>query len=125
MKFLRLKENYLFTGAYSAGKKAVCKRIVMYVMPDKRAELYKRKNPSGEKINRVGYTVSKKYGNAVLRNRAKRIMREAYYKLIRENSAEGGYIVVVCARDAARTAKMQDIYKDMLYAARQTGLLLK
>ena len=125
MKYLRLKENYLFTGAYSAGKKAVAKRIVLYVMPDKRAELYKRKNPEGEMINRVGYTVSKKYGNAVLRNRAKRIMREAYYRLIKENETEKGNIVVICARDAAKYAKTQDIYKDMLYAARQTGLLSK
>lgn len=125
MKYLRLKENYLFTGAYSAGKKAVAKRIVLYVMPDKRAELYKKKNPEGEKINRVGYTVSKKYGNAVARNRAKRIMREAYYRLIRENETERGYIIVICARDAAKYAKTQDIYKDMLYAARQTELIKK
>ena len=97
--------------------------MVAYILADKRSEVYKKINPEGKSINRVGYTVSKKYGHAFERNRAKRIMREAYYKLVKENNLNTGYIIVFCVRHSAKGVKMQDIYIDMLYAAKKLGLI--
>ena len=125
MKYLTLKENYLFTRSYSVGKKAVCRHIIAYAYEDKKADVYKRINPQGEKINRVGYTVSKKYGKAFERNRAKRIMREAYSKLVKENTVKTGYIIVFCVRFSAKGVKMQDIYNDMLYSAEKLEIIVK
>ena len=123
MKYLTLKENYLFKRSYSHGKKVMTGNLAVYVMKDKKEGVFERINPEGKKINRVGYTVSNKYGHAFERNRAKRIMREAYYKLVKENDTESGYIIVFCIRGAAKKSKMQDIYKDMLYALKKLCLI--
>ena len=123
MKYLTLKENYLFKRSYSHGKKVMTQNLAVYVMKDKKEGVFERINPEGKKINRVGYTVSKKYGHAFERNRAKRIMREAYYKLVKENDIDNGYIIVFCIRGVAKKSKMQDIYRDMLYAIKKLSLV--
>ena len=40
-------------------------------------------------VNRVGFTATKKVGKACARNRARRVMREAYRQLLDEISARG------------------------------------
>ena len=124
MKIFSLKENHLFSKTYSLGKKVVQKRIVLYILPDKNACLIKKQNPLKEKLNRVGITASKKIGGAVQRNRAKRVIREAYRRLEREENIKKGLLIVVAARSAAVYSKSGDIYSELLDAAKRIGLVL-
>lgn len=123
MKIFSLKENHLFSKTYSLGKKVVQKKIVVYILPDKNAYLVKKKNPLKEKLNRVGITASKKIGGAVERNRAKRIIREAYRRLEKENDLKKGLLVVISARSAALYSKTDDIYRELLDAAQRLDLI--
>ena len=72
----------------------------------------------------MGLTVTKKLGHAVVRTRTRRILRAAYQQLEKENNIKKGFLVVIVARDAATTAKTQDVYGDLLYAFRKLGLLI-
>lgn len=83
-----LKNNKDFLTLYKKGRSIVSRTVVIYF----------RKN--GLPYNRFGITAGKKVGNAVMRNRAKRIIRQAY----RENEILfplGIDIVFVARRHAA------------------------
>ena len=92
-------------------------------MTDYRASRLARENPLKTRINRVGLTVTKKLGHAVVRTRTRRILRAAYQQLEKENEIKKGFLVVIVARPAATEAKTQDIYGDLLYAFKKLGLL--
>lgn len=66
---------------------------------------YARKNNLG--INRIGITTSKKIGKAHLRNRAKRIIREAYRQ--NENIVPLGWDFVFVARTVTTKLNMNSI----------------
>ena len=104
-----IKENYEFRRLYAKGKSAVMPSMVLYC----------RKNGRG--TNRVGVTASKKLGCAVVRNRARRRLRELY-RLSQKEMAQG-YDVILVAR--GRTAKIAYRYlkRDYDRALRQLGLL--
>lgn len=83
-----LNKNRDFLNLYHRGKSIVSKAVVIYF------------KPNGLSCNRFGITAGKKVGNAVMRNRAKRIIRQAY----RENEILfplGIDIVFVARRHAA------------------------
>ncbi|NMB07334.1 MAG: ribonuclease P protein component [Tissierellia bacterium] len=63
-KKFRLRKNEDFQIAYKEGKKYWNRNLI----------LYKRKN--GLDYSRIGFSINKKFGNSVERNRAKRRMRE-------------------------------------------------
>jgi ribonuclease P protein component len=71
--------------------------------------LYLRENQTGNL--RLGITVSKKIGKAVLRNRAKRVLRAA----VREMSLKGlcGYDVILVARGKTPFVKSTVISKEL------------
>lgn len=72
--------------------------------------IYLKKNR--EKTASLGITVSKKVGNAVVRNRVRRIILSAYQELEKTEDYRGLTIVVV-ARKSCCKVKMWDILKEM------------
>lgn len=81
--------------------------------------LYVRKNRT--QGNRVGITVSKKLGHAVVRNRVRRRLREVY-RLNEEKFAPGWDIVVV-ARTRAVRCDFSELTRAYLSLAKKAGCL--
>lgn len=79
--------------------------------------MYARKNHLG--INRVGITVSKKIGHAVVRNRTRRRLREVYR--LNEARFQRGWDIVVVARTRAVEAPFPKLTASYLNLARKLG----
>ena len=123
MKNVAVKENHLYQKAYAKGKKAVGRYTVVYVMKDLKASLFMKANPRKQYLNRVGLTVTKKIGGAVVRNRVKRILREGYRLCEKEIRLKHGRIVIIVARDAAKDVKSGDIYNELKRHFSTLGML--
>lgn len=95
MQSVTLNENRDFRRAYARGKSRVHRLLVTYTL----------RNRLG--INRVGFTATKKIGKACRRNRARRVIREAYRIL--EPQLRQGYDIVFVARGATGEVKMQEV----------------
>ena len=70
------------------------------------------KNNSHNQPSRFGFTASKKVGGAVVRNKAKRRMRELVYSL-KDRFKEFGYDYVLIARKNIVDKKFEDLKKDL------------
>ena len=81
--------------------------------------LYARPNRLG--VNRVGITTGKKLGHAVVRNRARRRLREVYR--LNEALFKPGFDIVVVARHKCITADFQKLTKAYLSLAEKAGIL--
>ncbi len=81
--------------------------------------LYARKNRT--KGNRVGITVSKKLGCAVVRNRTRRRLREVYR--LNESRFQPGWDLVVVARSRAVDADFAQLTQSYLNLAKKAGVL--
>ena len=123
MKLIAIRENHLYRKAYSGGKRASSTTVAVYVLRDRRREALRRENPLKTTINRVGISASKKIGGAVARNRAKRVIREAYRAIDGGIGIKKGFLVVIAARDAATTCKMQDAKRDLQYCLARLDML--
>ena len=66
-------------------------------------------------VYRIGYTASKKIGNAVCRNRAKRRMRAVCRELLPLEGVSG-YDYVIIARHAALDIPYKKLYKELKFA---------
>ncbi len=90
-----LNNNKDFTNLYRKGKSIVSKNVVVYY------------RLNGLPYNRFGITAGKKVGNAVMRNRAKRVIRQAY----RENEVlfPVGMDIIFVARKAAAEVKADQL----------------
>ena len=82
--------------------------------------LYARRNRTGS--NRVGITVGKKLGHAVVRNRVRRRLREVYR--LNEALFTPGWDIVVVARSRAVKAPFSQLTAAYLSLAKKAGLLL-
>lgn len=94
-----MKENKDFRRLYYRGKNKASSCIVTYVMKTKR------------KGCRIGITTSKKIGNAVERNRSRRVIRAAYSQL--EPMIDGSWDIVFVARSKTSKVKMQKVLSEM------------
>ena len=109
MKFSSaLKLNHIFRRLYATQGYANG-MLVLYARPNRSAQ------------NRVGITTGKKLGHAVVRNRARRRLREVYR--LNEALFKPGYDIVVVARTRCLTADFQKLTKAYLSLAQKAGIL--
>ena len=109
MKFtITLKQNHEFRRLYSKGNSTAAPCLALYC----------RKNKRG--YNRIGYTVSNKIGNAVVRNRIRRRLREIYR--LHESEFNLGFDIVVVARTRAANADYHRLEKELLRSFDRLGL---
>ncbi|TNE31126.1 MAG: ribonuclease P protein component [Alphaproteobacteria bacterium] len=106
-----LKKRADFLRASAAGEKKATQNIVVQV--------FRRTEDDGG--IRVGFTATKKTGNAVRRNRIKRRLR-ALARNILPQSAEGGFDVVLIGRWRAAESAFSELERDFLYALKKLGV---
>ena len=123
MKHIAIGENHLYSKAYAKGKKFVAHNVIVYVLKDLKSEKLKNANPMKEHINRIGLTVSKKLGGAVVRNRVKRILREGLRQTEKNFDIEKGHLVVLVARPICVNAKSTNIALDIEKAFKMLKLI--
>ena len=114
-KIFTIKSNSTFSRMYRS-KSSAQSTVVVYL----------RRNNNLKKAE-IGITASKKLGGAVERNRARRIIREAYRALIREglniNSLPYYYVFVARRKCFLKKTRMQDVYCDLRRAFKELGIL--
>ena len=113
MKHIAIGENHLYSKAYAKGNKFVGKNVIVYVLKDYRAKKLQNAHPDKIMVNRIGLTVSKKLGHAVVRSRVKRILREGLRQVEKKYNVEKGYLVVLVARPACVGVKSNIIAYDI------------
>lgn len=111
MALFRLKKNWDFKRVYRYGRTVVSRNIVLYYCPN------------GMEFNRIGFSISKKVGKSVVRNKIKRIYREAFFKL--EERLCKGYDFILIARKPAVDVSFQEAFKELYNLCRKGQLLLK
>ena len=103
-----LKLNHIFRRLYHTSGVANS-FLVLYARPNKLD------------INRVGITVSKKLGHAVVRNRVRRRLREVYR--LNEEQFQQGWDIVVVARSRCVVSDFESLQKAYLALAAKAGIL--
>ena len=106
-KVLRGKRE--FSAVYNKGKSAAGKYVVVF---------YKK---NGLEYNRLGFLASKKVGNAVARNRARRLMKESVRTEI--DIKAQGYDIIFIARNTINDAKCPQVRRSLEDALKRTGVI--
>lgn len=104
-----LTRNNQFKRVYSKGKYSASAFLVIYALPNRLDN------------TRLGITTSKKVGNAVKRNRMRRLIRENLRML--SDQLIRGIDIVVVARKAEDSASLETIGKELRYLLRRLDLL--
>lgn len=108
-KTVTIKLNHEFKRIYNKGKSAVTPFMVVYCRPNRLGH------------NRLGVTVSVKLGKAVVRNRARRRLRELF-RLAQPNMKQG-YDVILVARSRCASAPHKKLSAAFDRACAQLGLI--
>lgn len=110
-KKFRIRKNMEFKNIYKVGKNYWNRNLVLYV----------RKNGLNE--TRVGYTITKKIGNAVTRNKMRRRMKEIY-RLNFHNIKEG-YDLIFIAKRSIVNISYDELESSMIHIMSISKLLKK
>jgi len=107
-KTVSLKKNYEFTRLFKKGSFYVGKFVVVYVLDNRK------------KSERLGISLSSKFGNSVKRNRMKRIVRENYRLL--EDNLKDGKDIVISARLTEKLPEFSELKREMKFLFRKLDL---
>ncbi|WP_027408144.1 ribonuclease P protein component [Anoxybacteroides tepidamans] len=111
-KKYRIKKNEEFQQVFQQGKSTANRQFVVYVL-DRPEQPYFR----------LGLSVSKKIGKAVVRNRVKRYIRQVFLEL-REHIAIGHDYVII-ARIPVAGMNYAEVKKSLVHVLKKAGVLIK
>ena len=125
MKFTAIRENHLYQKAYHKGNRFVGQTVAVFVLRDLAAKRLMLAHPQKKYGNRIGRAFTKKIGGAVVRNRAKRVIRAGWQAVEREGQIRTGYLVVLSARPGIVGVKSQEVERELRYALHRLNMLRK
>lgn len=108
-KINRIKSKKGFQLVYTSGRSVVDSLSVIYVLASPTEEV------------KIGLAVGKKLGNAVLRNRVKRMMREAFRK--RMNEIKSNTNIIWVARKKLIAADYKTYDRVLMRLVKRAGLM--
>ncbi|WP_026568921.1 MULTISPECIES: ribonuclease P protein component [Sediminibacillus] len=111
-KAYRLKKNEEFQLVFKKGKSFANRQLVIYYLAK-----------TGQEHYRIGLSVSKKIGNAVVRNRIKRYLRQAFLEL--DEQVADTYDIIVIARKPAKDMDFHQIKKSLMHVLSKSRLLAR
>lgn len=103
-----LRRDKDFTAIYRRGKN----------VPDRYVVVIYRKN--GLSYNRTAFLASKKVGNSVQRNRAKRLLKESYR--FQKDYLRQGYDIIFISRKTINGCKFHEVNRSVTNALQRAGL---
>ena len=106
-----LRKNSDFSSIYKKGKS----------MGDRYVVVFCKKN--NLPYNRIAFLASKKVGNSVTRNRARRLMKESYRQI--HNKFAIGFDLIFIARKTIINTKCADVKKSIEAATKRAGIWRK
>lgn len=109
-KELRLTRREDFNKVYRYGKSAANQQFVVYSLPNPRIERF-----------RMGVSVSKKLGSAVVRNRIRRMVKEIVR--LQAEKIRSHYDFVIIARKPVAELDYKQMEKSLLHALKRAQLL--
>jgi ribonuclease P protein component len=107
----RLKENRDFRRVFQRGKSVATAKLVLYCFENR--------------INtfRIGFSISKKVGNAVVRNHLKRLLRACFQRHL-EDLVDLPYDMVVVCRKSAAEADFDELENEVLKLLRRAKIMV-
>jgi ribonuclease P protein component len=111
LKPKRLKKRAEFLEAARSGRKAAVGGVVLQALPCDRLESV-----------RLGFTVTRKVGNAVIRNRTRRRLKEAARLVVGENIIRG-FDLVLIGRDSTRRRDFIALQRDIKRALEKLSVI--
>ncbi|CAM3624290.1 ribonuclease P protein component [Cytobacillus oceanisediminis] len=111
-KEFRVKKNKEFQEAFKKGKSFANRQFVVYILRKEEQEHF-----------RIGLSVSKKIGNAVMRNQIKRYIRQAFLELGEEIKPQ--YDLIVIARKPVADMDFHEVKKSLTHVLKISRVLNK
>ncbi|WP_347861808.1 ribonuclease P protein component [Salimicrobium sp. PL1-032A] len=110
-KAYRIKKNKEFQNVFRNGKSFANRQLVLYYLQKDQPHF------------RIGLSVSKRIGNAVMRNKVKRYLRQAFHELEEELCMD--YDFVVIARKPVNTMEYHEVKKSLKHVLKRSGVRKK
>ena len=109
----RLKKRSEFINVTANGKKWVTNGFILVANAQR-----EKSKPDLEYLPRVGFTATKKIGNSVVRNKAKRILRAISQEVLTSSNTPAWDYVII-ARKTLTTSNYEDLKKDFRWAIKK------
>ncbi|MGL5439527.1 MAG: ribonuclease P protein component [Filifactoraceae bacterium] len=107
MIFSSLKKDVDFKRVYNKGLSFGNRQLVIYYLPNNLEE------------NRIGFSISKKVGKAVIRNRYRRRLKE----ICKQSHMESGfYDIIIIVRKSQEMIEYEELKKSFEHLLYKTGL---
>ncbi|MGM0843337.1 MAG: ribonuclease P protein component [Bacillota bacterium] len=106
----RVKKNNEFQEVFKKGTSIANRQFVVYKLRKDDQQLF-----------RIGLSVSKKIGNAVVRNQVKRYIRQVFLEL--KDEVKNQYDYVIIARKPAADMDFHEIKKSLIHVLKKSKAL--